>query len=262
MEEKSIRIYRCADDEAGIFSAIYEAGISGYGHKYIRIQPQSSEYMYSMELFAEYIDVESSEKKMNAVLKAIKEKISYEAYDYVMKAIVSGESCRGDVIYQFITYGFTLGAKVIMAVQFQQVADMFTLVRNVQNEAYRYIEILRFKEVIHNPPLLLGIIEPKHDIIAHITNHFADRFNSEWFIIYDAKHHKAALHEAAGDWEIWHLTPKDEERLRQLDKTHEEYSDLWKVFFENISVKERENKKLQTNNLPLRFRKHMTEFTE
>lgn len=31
-------------------------------------------------------------------------------------------------------------------------------------------------------------------------------------------------------------------------------------FFENIAVKERENKKLQTGNLPLRFREHMTEF--
>ena len=78
MEEKNIRIYRCSDDEVGVFSAIYEAGISGYGHKYIRIQPQSDRYMYSMELFAEYVDVESSEKKMNAVLSAVKEKISNE----------------------------------------------------------------------------------------------------------------------------------------------------------------------------------------
>ena len=52
MGDKRVRIYRCADDEVGIFSAIYEAGISGYGHKYIKIQPQSAYYMYSMELFA------------------------------------------------------------------------------------------------------------------------------------------------------------------------------------------------------------------
>ena len=92
MGDKRVRIYRCADDEVGIFSAIYEAGISGYGHKYIKIQPQSADYMYSMELFADYIDVESSIKKMNSVLDAIKEKISHEAYEYVMKAIVSGDA--------------------------------------------------------------------------------------------------------------------------------------------------------------------------
>ena len=43
MEEKNIRIYRCSDDEVGVFSAIYEAGISGYGHKYIRIQPSQTD---------------------------------------------------------------------------------------------------------------------------------------------------------------------------------------------------------------------------
>ena len=260
MGDKRVRIYRCADDEVGIFSAIYEAGISGYGHKYIKIQPQSADYMYSMELFADYIDVESSIKKMNSVLDAIKEKISHEAYEYVMKAIVSGDAGRGDVIYQFITYGFTLGAKVVMAVQFQEVADMFTLVRSVQNEAYRYIEVLRFKEVIHKPPLLLSVIEPKHDIVAHLANHFADRFNSEWFIIYDARHHKAVFHEAGGKWEVRLLSENEEQRLKELNETEEEDSDLWKVFFENIAVKERENKKLQTGNLPLRFREHMTEF--
>ena len=118
---------------------------------------------------------------------------------------------------------------------------MFTLVRSVQNEAYRYIEVLRFKEVIHKPPLLLSVIEPKHDIVAHLANHFADRFNSEWFIIYDARHHKAVFHEAGGKWEVRLLSENEEQRLKELNETEEEYSDLWKVFFENIAVKEREN---------------------
>lgn len=262
MQEKNVRIYRCTNDEKGIFSAIYEAGISGYGHKYIRIQPQSDEYMYSMELFAEYVDVESSEKKMYAVLDAIKEKISQEVYDYVMKAIVSCAPDRGDIIYQFITYGFTLGEKVIMAVQFQEVADMFTLVRSVQNESYRYIEVLRFKEVVHVPPLLLAVIEPKNDIVAHIAGHFADRFNSEWFIIYDKNHHKAVFHDASGKWEVRLLTHEEEEKLMELDQIKEEYSDLWKIFFDNIAIKERENRKLQMNNLPIKYRKYMTEFID
>lgn len=260
MQEKNIRIYRCSDDELGIFSAIYDAGLSGYGHKYIRIQPQSDRYMYSMELFAEYVDVNNSEKKMYAVLEAIREKISYEAYEYVMKAIVSDESRRGDVIYQFITYGFTIGEKVVMAVQFREVSDMFTLVRSVQNEAYRYIEVLRFKEVVHKPPLLLAVIEPKNDIAAHIAKHFSDRFNSEWFIIYDARHHKAVFHDVSGKWEMRLLTKDEEEKIRKLDEAKEEYSELWKVFFDSIAIKERENKKLQMTNLPIKYRKYMTEF--
>lgn len=71
---------------------------------------------------------------------------------------------------------------------------------------------------------------------------------------------KAVFHEAGGKWEVRLLSENEEQRLKELNETEEEYSDLWKVFFENIAVKERENKKLQTGNLPLRFRGHMTEF--
>lgn len=56
------------------------------------------------------------------------------------------------------------------------------------------------------------------------------------------------------------MTKKEEEKLMELDRTKEEYSDLWKVFFDSIAVKERENIKLQNNNLPVKYRKYMTEF--
>jgi hypothetical protein len=35
---------------------------------------------------------------------------------------------------------------------------------------------------------------------------------------------------------------------------------MWKAFVESISIKERENEKLQKNNLPLHFRTYMPEF--
>ena len=37
-------------------------------------------------------------------------------------------------------------------------------------------------------------------------------------------------------------------------------SELWRVFFDSIAIKERENKKLQMENLPIEYRKNMTEF--
>jgi len=36
--------------------------------------------------------------------------------------------------------------------------------------------------------------------------------------------------------------------------------DLWKAFFETIAIKERANSDLQRNNMPLHYRKHVTEF--
>ena len=38
-----------------------------------------------------------------------------------------------------------------------------------------------------------------------------------------------------------------------------EYSELWKTFHKSISIKERENRKLQQSNLPKYYWKHLVE---
>ena len=257
---KTLRIYQCEDSVDGIFSAIYEAGISGYGHEYIRIMPLNKEQSFEMELFSEYIQVESSEKKVRSVLKAVREKISYEAYNYIMRAAVSSEPDKADVIYQFVTYGFTIGAKVTQAMQLDCVRRIFVINRNVNNEINRFVEIMRFKEVQKSPALLLGVMEPKHRILPMVTEHFADRFNPEWFIIYDITHHEASFHNPDGRWEIRLLTDEEELKLTELNKKEEEYSGLWKIFFDTIAVKERKNHECQRNMIPIHLRKHMIEF--
>ena len=49
-------------------------------------------------------------------------------------------------------------------------------------------------------------------------------------------------------------------KLEELTEKQEEYADLWKTFFDHIAIVERKNQKLQTNMLPLHYRKYMTEF--
>ena len=52
------------------------------------------------------------------------------------------------------------------------------------------------------------------------------------------------------------------ESAAKLNDIKNPYSKLWKVFFENISIEERENVNLQKQNCPLRKRKYMTEFID
>ena len=67
MTEKPVRIYQCEDTFSGVLSAVYEAGISGYGHDYIRIQPLAESDSYELELFTEFVTVESSDEKVGRV---------------------------------------------------------------------------------------------------------------------------------------------------------------------------------------------------
>ena len=57
--DKPTRIYQCENTVDGIFSAVYDAGLSGYGHKFIRIQPEQKNQLENYELFTEYVQVKT-----------------------------------------------------------------------------------------------------------------------------------------------------------------------------------------------------------
>ncbi len=260
--EKPIRVYQCEDTTDGILSAVYDAGLSGYGHEFIKIRPISDNQIENLELFTEYVPVETDPQKTISVIEAVRNKISREAYSFMMNAVISEFPDRGDAIYQFVTYGFTMGAKVCNALQIPCVKRIFAIKRAVQNETHFFREFLRFQEVQKDPSLLLAVIEPKNRIIPLLTEHFADRFMEEWFIIYDKTHLEASFHQKDGTWEVRLLTEKEALKLEELSEQKEDYVDLWKTFFRQIAIAERTNKKLQTSMLPLHYRKHMTEFLE
>lgn len=260
--QKLVRIYQCESLADGILTAVFEAGISGYGHEYIKIQPMDTGYTCNMELFSEYIKVETSAIKAENVLNTIKEKISKEAYFFVMNAVLSDNPDRGNVIYQFVTYGFTVGSNITKALQLDCVSKIFAIKRSVQNEACFFKEFLRFQEVKKEPPVLFAKMEPQNRVLTIVTAHFADRFNAEYFIIYDKKHGEASFHSNDGRCETRILTEEERNKLDGLSDMDEVYADLWKIFFDSIAVSERKNYKLQRSNLALRYRKYMTEFME
>lgn len=52
----------------------------------------------------------------------------------------------------------------------------------------------------------------------------------------------------------------DENFLKDNSERERKIEELWQVFFDTIAIDTRRNDSLQKNNLPLRFRKYMTEF--
>lgn len=57
---KPTRYYLCSDTDTGILSAIYDAGLSCYGHRFIRILPLAPHACYEQTLFSEYVTVEGN----------------------------------------------------------------------------------------------------------------------------------------------------------------------------------------------------------
>lgn len=248
-------IFLCEDSPQGILCGVYDAWMSRLGHKNVKLMLEGA---YNYELFAEYRRVEVTAEKEEKVIKAIRTKISPDAFRYVYRTMLSCEPGKTEAVYRFLIYGFHLGRKVLDQLQIPEVHEVFRLNRAVGNEAHLLIEFLRFSQL----PLqvLFAVIGPKHDVVSLLMPHFSDRLRGERFIIYDEKRKKAGIHTEGLHWYLL-----EGEEAAFLDRLKEEtdaseYSSMWKTFFHSISIKERENYVCQRNHLPLRYREYMTEF--
>lgn len=186
------------------------------------------------------------------------EKISNEAYELICGASCSCEASRGDDIYRFLIVGFSMGKGIIDCLHNKYVMKIFELNRNVSNEAHHLKGFLRFQEMEEG--ILISKIAPKNDIIRLLAPHFSDRLSQENFVIYDENRDTAIIHQKAKQWFYTGGEFLDTDKIKKITEKEESIGSMWKAFFSSISIKERENKGLQRNNLPLRFRSNMPEF--
>lgn len=255
---KTIRIYQCEDSVEGIFTAVYVAWAARYGHEYIKLEVMNADNVTNLELFSEYIKVEKDSVLADKVAESIRKKISYYAYQMVVRAALSNDSRKGNSIYHFLVRGFAMGAKIVDHLSDQYVQEIFDMNRKVGRDSYYYQEFLRFQEL--NNKVLLAKIEPKNNVVELITPHFADRLASENFMILDVKRRIATIHKAHSSWFLTYLSEEEVNHLLAMTESQQDYEVLWRAFFDSIAIKERENYTLQRNHVALHYRKYMTEF--
>lgn len=259
MREK--KVYQCEGSIDGIFTAIYDAWDSRYGHDNIRIEVMDEGRTdLNFEFFTEYIKVNTDMEKVEKVARSIKKKISPEAYDMIFYGACSGSYDRGDIIYRFLIEGFRIGKQIVECLSNDVVMNLFNLNRSVGNERHHYLGFLRFVQTKSN--ILYAKINPKNDVIRLLAPHFADRIGNEDFIIYDETRRTAIIHRTGYPWVYTVIKDMDVEQLLMEERLEDDYEELWRTFFTSIAIKERSNPNLQRNNLPKRFRGNMTEFTK
>lgn len=246
------------DSAESIFTAIYDAWNSKFGHNNIEIRVLSGENEGNLELFCEYIYVGEEEEKVSKVMKAVENKISSQALEIILTATCSCEMDKADAIYRFLILGFSMGRSVVDYTSNDIVLKIFNINRNIGNETHHFKGFIRFTEIENK--ILLGKITPKNDIIRLLAPHFSDRLGLENFILFDEKRKTAIIHRSGYPWVYTNAEDFNISSFSRETKEEIEFAKLWKTFFNTIAIEERKNPKLQRSNIPLRFRENMLEF--
>lgn len=253
------KIWVCEDSQEGIFTGIYDAWASGYKKEECVIQVGE---IGNYRLFAQYFSVKTEEEKAWKVAKTILRRMGERAYRHICSAISSTDQEKGNAVFHTLILGFAMedASKAMTYLSNPYVGKVFTLSRQVYNEVHHFMEFLRFRQL--EIGILFAKIHPKNDILTHITPHFADRLPMEDFIIYDSVREKMAIHPKKKRWSIVQDKNFQIEKTKEESKDEEQIQELFRSFCKTIAVKERENKELQRQMLPLKFRDNMPEFEE
>ncbi|NLK04598.1 MAG: DNA metabolism protein [Clostridiales bacterium] len=254
------KIFVCENSIDGIFTAIYQAWSSGYGHANVKIEEECEKNTYSnIQLFSDYIHVKTNIEQALMVSRSIKTKISLQVYEMVCRVALSNYQGKGDLIYRFLVLGFHIGKDIIGHLSNEIVNKIFKINRYVNNEVHHLLGFIRFTE--QDNGVLASIIHPKNNILSLVTPHFVDRLPKEKFIILDGDRGLCSIYIPKKPWVLAEVPVMDSYSYdKDIANGDDEYQDLWKIFFDSIAIKERINPKLQRNNLPIRFRRDMTEF--
>ncbi len=248
-------IFTCTDTFEGILCGVYDAWMSRLGHQNVCLELNGTG---TIQMFAEYRQVQESTEKVEKVIHAVKEKAGQQVYEQIFRASLSQEEQKADRIYRFLIYALHYGNMILEQIQIPAVYEIFQMNRNVGNEAHLLIEFLRFSQT--KDGVLFGVVGPKNDVIILMAPHFADRLHGENWIIYDEKRKKAVVHRAFKTWMMVQISEEGWKERMIKSGDQEEFENLWKIFHHHIAIEERTNPICQRGHLPLRFRPYMTEF--
>lgn len=254
-------VYICSDSAEGILSAVYDAWVRRDKDETSSILLQNS---MQTELFCEYRKVDESSRKAAAVERMIQTNLGGNVCRHISYAALSCDKEKADAILGLLMAARKMKdpRKIMENLGCPAVQKVFELSRSVGNEAHLLTGFIRFTELKNR--LLFADITPKNQVLPCLGEHFQQRFPMENWIIRDKRRNLFLVHECGHQWVMVHHEDTDSAvryAVGQLSQQEQQMQKLWKEFCNTITIKERNNPKCQQNNLPLRYRENMTEFT-
>ena len=189
--------------------------------------------------------------KARRVEKSICEKLSQNFLNNIRTCFLSNDKNKDTVIIHTVYKALKQGEEILNSLD-EHAFYMNKLVKQVLNERHKYLGLLRFKEM--KDGTMFSTIEPKNNVLPILISHFKKRMKREKIAIFD-KGRKMIVYYDGKKAEIFFVESLEIE----WSDEEIEYSELWKTFHKSISIKERENKKLQQSNIPKYYWKYLIE---
>jgi len=199
--------------------------------------------------------IETDETLSERVRTGILKKIGEAAYTKAWTSFLSNDPERGTKIYKYLVFGFANGRKILQSLAEDDVWAVEKMSKNVGWELNKMMGFVRFSQT--EDGVYFSKINPTNNLLPMMMGHFANRFNTQAFVIYDENHNIAGVYEPKS--RDWFLTETKNVKVPEYTEDEKMYRTLWKKFYDTIAIKERVNYNLRRQHMPKKYWKNITE---
>lgn len=212
-------------------------------------------------LFGNCHKVITSKEKSERVYKKLKDKLSPNAFSQLYKTYLSEIEGIENTIYRYIAYALNAGINVEHNFSNPDVLMLQQTSRKVHKEKHRMEAFVRFQ--LTKDRLYYSIIQPDHNVLPLISNHFEKRYADQRWLIYDVRRKYGIYYDLHDTNEVtmnFEVDLSNKNIIQVISDEQEElYQKLWQQYFSSVNIAARKNMKLHIQHMPKRYWKYLVE---
>lgn len=208
---------------------------------------------YTSNFLDNILLISTNYEKSQRVLNGIERNISFEALYNSYNAFLSNEKNKEMYILKYLCDGFDLGPKINNMITISYVFKVINMRKRALSECHRLKGLLRFQEIGFN--IYYASIHPDNNIIEPLGHHFIRRLPKQNFIIHDKNRNICFLYNC----KEYRIIDSKDIKIPDISEEEKKYQELWKMFFETISITERKNPRCQMQYMPKKYWKDLIE---
>ena len=207
-------------------------------------------------LFSATLSVPRDEERAAKVWRRIEAKAGAQAMLDCRDAFLSDAPGRHKALAHCLARLYREGPRALDDWADPQVALTAKACLRTRRQAHLICGVLRFSELADGS--LYAPLDPDCDILPLLGDHFSARFPATRFVIHDTRRMAAIFHAEGASWAI---VPGFEALGLDLPLSERERSvrAAWRRYFGAVSIKERENPRLQAAHMPKKYWKYLPE---
>lgn len=206
----------------------------------------------------------SDEEKAQRVWRALQKKLSRQALNHMMYVWLSEEPGADSLLFRYIRKVVDAPCSIETHFADEDVAQMLRLAKKVSKEQMFVKQFARFQKT--RDDIYFAAVFPGYNVLPLAVNHFRERFGEQRWALYDANRHygfycnRRVIEEIVLDQrEVLSGGRLSAEHLADDDAL---FQSLWCRYFKALSIKERANRRQQTQFMPRRFWRYLPEMQD